>query len=383
MLHNAGANHWTLLRIIPPRFVHKPSSSELAALERRRKEEALAKERARQRLLSQQEKQRAQEQSQNVDVPPPAKKTKTKKPSPRSATLASAPAPAPPKKHFPAPAEIAPRGKTWDYSTGRWISLRTAQKLAAVETKQPDHRGQSPSSRRGQGAMVHSELNGQRLGHSNEELEPGPQMNLFEPMGKPSGRGRSRGVSRRSLPQGILEWLDAVSPLTHLNAPHILEEGHKTEGGSDARVGGGSGSSGTAGRTQSHGSSNSSGTAGGGSAEKARRTPGHHSPALLDMMLRGESIDVQWKSCSQSVLTTAKQENSFDCGVACLLYAECCALGWTMDEMRREIGQPEITFYRALLEKYIKAIAGVGSAAIATEGTALEPAQSATNSGVK
>jgi len=264
LLHNAGANHWTLIRIIPPKFVKKVSAS---------KKHAAAKKAAAEKL-SQPEPPAHGRLKAESDEAPPAKR-------------AGSPKATAPLKHFPAPAELAPAGKTWDFTTGRWVSLRHVQKLVAEESLAQER-------------TIELE--------AEQQQEVGPQMNLFEPMGKPSGRGGSRGVSRRSLPEGVLEWLDAVSPLSKLNAPAATSP-----------------------------------------------TDSEPSPTTAP-----SDISVQWKSCSSSVLTTAKQQNSFDCGVACLLYAECCAMGLTTSAMQNEIGQTEITHYRSLLEKYIKAIAGVG-----------------------
>jgi len=42
---------------------------------------------------------------------------------------------------------------------------------------------------------------------------PSPQLQLFEPMGKPASRHGSGGLSLRTLPHGVVHWLDMCCPL--------------------------------------------------------------------------------------------------------------------------------------------------------------------------
>jgi len=79
---------------------------------------------------------------------------------------------------------------------------------------------------------------------------PTPQVQLFEPMGKPSAR--RAGLNFRSVPRGVITWLDVCHPLPKL---------------------------------------------------------------------------VSWQSLGVSAITKQQQVTAFDCGVACLLYAEKCGLG--------------------------------------------------------
>jgi Ulp1 protease family, C-terminal catalytic domain len=80
---------------------------------------------------------------------------------------------------------------------------------------------------------------------------PQPEMQLFEPMGKPlSRRG---GLSFRSIPRSVITWLDTCCPLVN---------------------------------------------------------------------------HMSWIDIGVSAITKPQQINSFDCGVACLLYAEMCGQGY-------------------------------------------------------
>lgn len=79
-----------------------------------------------------------------------------------------------------------------------------------------------------------------------------PELQLFEPLGLPSSRGNRAGLSLRSVPRIIIDWLDHCYPL-----------------------------------------------------------PGNDS----------------WLSKGCSAITCAQQLTDYDCGVACLLYAEKCGQG--------------------------------------------------------
>jgi hypothetical protein len=81
-------------------------------------------------------------------------------------------------------------------------------------------------------------------------FSPKPELQLFEPMGKPMSR--HRGLSYRNIPRSVISWLDHVYPLAN---------------------------------------------------------------------------GVSWITIGESAITQQQQINSYDCGVACLLYAEKCGLG--------------------------------------------------------
>lgn len=67
-----------------------------------------------------------------------------------------------------------------------------------------------------------------------------------------------------------------------------------------------------------------------------------------------------WKERSFSAVTSAHQDNGFDCGVACLLYAEKCGQGQEAATIRSHTDQESITGYRELLRRYLKQVAGTG-----------------------
>jgi hypothetical protein len=71
-----------------------------------------------------------------------------------------------------------------------------------------------------------------------------------------------------------------------------------------------------------------------------------------------------WKERSLSAITRQHQINGFDCGVACLLYAEKSAQGLEAETICEQTGQHEITSYRKLLVDF------VGAAAAAAAGGA-------------
>ena len=112
---------------------------------------------------------------------------------------------------------------------------------------------------------------------------------VFEPMGKPAHRAgssqsyTSEGLSLRSVPRHLIEWLDVVCPLP-------------TEGG--------------------------------------------------------------WRARTVSAITCQQQGNGFDCGVACLLYAEKCGQAQEREDIGAGTNQHAITWYRALLQHYFQQLAG-------------------------
>jgi len=104
---------------------------------------------------------------------------------------------------------------------------------------------------------------------------------VFEPMGKLTsrlkGQHKSEGLSLRSVPGALIQWLDAVCPLP---------------------------------------------TADG------------------------------WKARTVASITCQQQGNGYDCGVACLLYAEKCLQGYEKEDVMGTTDQLEITRYRRLLASY-------------------------------
>lgn len=60
-----------------------------------------------------------------------------------------------------------------------------------------------------------------------------------------------------------------------------------------------------------------------------------------------------WLAVTSSAITKQHQFTSFDCGVACLLYAEKCGLGQDKEDINDLTSQEHITEYRKLLQAYI------------------------------
>jgi hypothetical protein len=106
---------------------------------------------------------------------------------------------------------------------------------------------------------------------------PQPELQLFEPMGKPVSR--HGGLGFRDVPRCVVRWLDMCCPL-----------------------------------------------ASGGS----------------------------WISTGVSAIKTQQQFTPFDCGVACLLYAEKCGLGQKHDEIHANTSQQDITDYRKVLQDFTR-----------------------------
>ncbi|OWZ19715.1 Ubiquitin-1-specific protease [Phytophthora megakarya] len=102
------------------------------------------------------------------------------------------------------------------------------------------------------------------------QLEPTPLLQLFEPMGKLASRS---GISYRSVPRTVIEWLDVCYPQ------------HKG-----------------------------------------------------------------WLERTVSAITKKQQVSGFDCGVACLLYADKCGRGQSGQEINDEIDQEAITSFRKQLQ---------------------------------
>jgi hypothetical protein len=64
-----------------------------------------------------------------------------------------------------------------------------------------------------------------------------------------------------------------------------------------------------------------------------------------------------WISAGRSAITRQQQFTPYDCGVACLLYAEKCAQGQTRQEIDEFTTQEEITEFRKQLQAFIQCVA--------------------------
>jgi hypothetical protein len=106
---------------------------------------------------------------------------------------------------------------------------------------------------------------------------PSPEIQLFEPMGKPVNR--HGGLGYRDVPRCVIRWLDICCPLD-----------------------------------------------------------------------TGDS----WITRGVSAITTQQQFTPFDCGVACLLYAEKCGRGQSGVEINTNTSQRDITEYRKVLQEFTR-----------------------------
>jgi hypothetical protein len=85
------------------------------------------------------------------------------------------------------------------------------------------------------------------------------------------------------------------------------------------------------------------------------------------------SVPGGWRSRTRSAIREQQQGNGFDCGVACLLYAEKCGQvcacaqvnilsqhymmqGYAAEDIGAHTDQDEITWYRAVLQAYLDSI---------------------------
>jgi hypothetical protein len=108
---------------------------------------------------------------------------------------------------------------------------------------------------------------------------PKPELQLFEPMGKPENR--HGGLGFRDVPRCVIQWLDVCAPISN---------------------------------------------------------------------------NVSWLSLGMSAITTQQQFTPFDCGVACLLYAEKCGQGQNAAQINAYTTQENITEYRGILQAFTKKV---------------------------
>jgi hypothetical protein len=142
-------------------------------------------------------------------------------------------------------------------------------------------------------------------------LRPYPELQLYEPMGKPSRHARrpdgQSGVSARNLPRCTYNWLESMWPMQSLLLSIKAIGSAKASAARDSK---------------------------------------------LDLVKAQEICDPEpkdWPSVSTSAITSAHQLTSFDCGVACLLYTEKLASGQDRASIDRWTDQSEITRYRNML----------------------------------
>jgi hypothetical protein len=75
----------------------------------------------------------------------------------------------------------------------------------------------------------------------------------------------------------------------------------------------------------------------------------------LDICCPLESGD-SWITRGVSAITTQQQFTPFDCGIACLLYAEKCGLGQTVEEINRSTSQHDLTEYRKTIQDFTRRV---------------------------
>ncbi len=63
-----------------------------------------------------------------------------------------------------------------------------------------------------------------------------------------------------------------------------------------------------------------------------------------------------WRGRTVAAITQQQQDNGFDCGVACLLYAEKCLQGYEKEDIMASTHQHEITEYRRILSCYLASL---------------------------
>jgi len=63
-----------------------------------------------------------------------------------------------------------------------------------------------------------------------------------------------------------------------------------------------------------------------------------------------------WKANAKSAITEQQQFTGFDCGVACLLYAEKAAQRQAWQDIRAFTDQAEITAFRETLYEFFRAV---------------------------
>jgi hypothetical protein len=63
-----------------------------------------------------------------------------------------------------------------------------------------------------------------------------------------------------------------------------------------------------------------------------------------------------WISRGVSAITTQQQFTPFDCGIACLLYAEKCGMGQSVEEINSSTSQHDLTAYRKTLQEFTRRV---------------------------
>lgn len=73
-------------------------------------------------------------------------------------------------------------------------------------------------------------------------------------------------------------------------------------------------------------------------------------------------IEGGWHSTTVSAIRNQHQETGFDCGVACLVYAEKVAQGMLKEDIERGTSQADITQFRTLLQRFFASVSAKAAA---------------------
>ncbi len=81
-----------------------------------------------------------------------------------------------------------------------------------------------------------------------------------------------------------------------------------------------------------------------------------------------------WRARSKSAITWQQQGNGWDCGVACLLYAEKIGQGLEAETICNTTDQQQMSEHRAMLQRFLPRFTGAAADAEREEPAAAAPA---------
>lgn len=77
--------------------------------------------------------------------------------------------------------------------------------------------------------------------------------------------------------------------------------------------------------------------------------------AVIEWLERCFPQHGSWLARTESAITRAHQVTGFDCGIACLLYADKCGRGESVEQINAQTNQHAITSYRNQLRAQLLA----------------------------
>ena len=175
------------------------------------------------------------------------------------------------------------------------------------------------------------------------------QVLLYEPFGRVrrSGKRTARAasllseasvdsVSMRNLPHVLLDWLNTNLPLDAHGLLTVEERAAAAarQAYSDLRSG-----------RDAHSSTDAPPLL--ASTRQSQRQPRASKPD-------GASSGVSWQQLAQSAITGQHQETGFDCGIACLLYAEQAAAGVHAVDINLWTDQADFTAHRLVVSQFLQ-----------------------------